>query len=143
MVSLLGDFYLTVLRQLYHQFGGILKLHDFDKANRLLADVDWEHLLDTLDVNQALQSWENVFKTTMETCIPKESPLAIKELKTCNAKNGNTLFQRAKSSGSTEIWRKYKGMLNKETSILRNSKQSLTLETKNCVWKLMENNEAL
>ena len=37
---------------------------DFDKANRLLADVDWEQLLDTPDVNQALQSWENAFKTT-------------------------------------------------------------------------------
>ena len=44
--------------------------------------------MDTPDINQALQSWGNVFKTTMETCIPKgvvpgrmNLPLLSKNLK--------------------------------------------------------------
>ena len=49
-VSLLGDFYPTVLSQLHDQLGA-----DFDKANRLLADVDWEQYIAgcTPDVNKA------------------------------------------------------------------------------------------
>ena len=34
---------------------------DFNKTNELLAGTNWEQLLDTSDVNQALQSWENTF----------------------------------------------------------------------------------
>ena len=73
MVSLLGDFYLTVLSQLHDQFGGTYFQANFVKANRLygpmlIGNNCW---IATPDVNQALQSWENAFKTTMETCIPK------------------------------------------------------------------------
>ena len=34
---------------------------DFQKANELLADTDWEKLLDTTDVNQALRNWEGTY----------------------------------------------------------------------------------
>ena len=65
-------------------------------------------------------------------CIPKVFYLC---------KSGNTLFQRAKSSGSAELWKKYKGMHNKVTSILRNLKQSFSRNintgNKNCFWKIM------
>ena len=74
MVSVLGDFYLTVLIQLHHQCGGtcILKLILTKQTDYWpMADANWEQLLEIPDVNQALQSWENALKTTVETCIPK------------------------------------------------------------------------
>ena len=103
---------------------------DFNRANELLTDTNWEQLLDTPDVNQALQNWESTFMSIMESCIPKctlprrkNLPWLSKNLKRAMQKR-NTLFRRAKSSGSAEIWRKYKGMRNKVTSMLRDSKQS-------------------
>ena len=103
---------------------------DFEKANELLADIDWEKLLDTTDVNQALRNWEGTYMTIMESCIPKctlpkrkSLPWLSKNLKQVMRK-WNNLFKRAKSSGSAELWSKYKGMRNKVTSILRNSEQS-------------------
>jgi len=44
---------------------------DFDKANKLLVDMDWEQLLDILDLNQALRNWEGTCMTIMDNCIPK------------------------------------------------------------------------
>ena len=76
---------------------------DFDKANRLLADIDSEQLLDTPDINQALQSWENAFKTTLETCIPKgvvptcmNLPWLSKNLKRA-MHNAETLYSEGQS----------------------------------------------
>ncbi len=43
----------------------------FDKANELLAEADWDQLLDCPDVNQALQNWDDTFMTIMDECIPK------------------------------------------------------------------------
>ena len=85
---------------------------DFEKANELLADTDWEKLLDTTDVNQALRNWESTYMTIMESCIPKctlprckNLPWLSKNLKQVMWKQ-NSLYKRAKSSGSAELWRK-------------------------------------
>ena len=66
--------------------------------------------------------------------------MVIKKLKMCNAKRNN-LFRSA--SGSTELWRKYKRMRNKVTSILKNSKQSffarnINSGNKKQFWKTMK-----
>ena len=39
---------------------------DFDKANKLLVDMDWEQLLDTPDLNRALQNWEGTCMIIMD-----------------------------------------------------------------------------
>ena len=121
----------------------------FNRANELLTDTNWEQLLDTPDVNQALQNWESIFMSIMESCIPKctlprrkNLPWLSKNLKRAMQKR-NTLFRRAKSSGSAEIWRKYKGMRNKVTSMLRDSKQSFFTRhinngNKKQFWKTMK-----
>ena len=122
---------------------------DFDKANELLAEADWDQLLDCPDVNQALQNWEGTFMTIMDECIPKctlprhkNLPWLSKTLKREMQKR-NSLFRRARSSGSTELWRKYKRMRNKVTSILKNSKQSffarnINSGNKKQFWKTMK-----
>ena len=122
---------------------------DFEKANELPADIDWEKLLDTTDVNQALRNWEGTYMTIMESCIPKCTPPKHKNLPWLSKnlkqvmRKQNNLFKRAKSSGSAELWSKYKGMQNKFTSILRNSKQSFFYK-KHQQWKqraILEDNE--
>ena len=40
---------------------------DFDKANELLVDMDWEQLLDIPDLNQALKNWEGPCMTSWIT----------------------------------------------------------------------------
>ena len=55
----------------------------------------------------------------------------------------NSLFRRTRSSGSTELWRKYKRMRHKVTSILKNSKQSFFAKNINSgnkkqFWKTMK-----
>ena len=104
-LSPIRDFHLNILSPLHDQFGGSYSPADFDKANRLLAEEQfWIY---TPDVKQALdlQSWGNVFKTIHMhgNLYPKgcstyihESPLAIKELKTCNAKV-KTLYSKGQS----------------------------------------------
>ena len=44
---------------------------NFDKANKLLVDMDWEKLLVIPDLNQDLQNWEGTCMTIMDNCIPK------------------------------------------------------------------------
>ena len=122
---------------------------DFGRANELLADVDWEQLLDTPDVDLALQNWESSFMSIMENCIPKctlprrkNLPWLSKNLKRAMQKR-NTLFKKAKSSGSAVLQRKYKRMRNKVTAILRNSKQSFFARninngSKKKFWKTMK-----
>ena len=59
--------------------------------------------MDTPDVNQALQSWGNVFKTTMETCIPKGvQPMEI------------PYSEGQSHQGQLSSGKKYKGMHNIE-----------------------------
>ena len=87
--------------------------------------------------------------TIMDECIPKctlprhkNLPWLSKNLKRAMQK-WNSLFRRARSSGSTELWRKYKRMRNKVTSILKNSKQSffarnINSGNKKQFWKTMK-----
>jgi len=89
---------------------------DFNKTNELLAGTNLEQLLDTSDVNQMLQIWENTFISIMEICIPRGTlprrrnlPCLTKNLKQSTTKR-NTLYRRAKPSGSPELWRKFKDM---------------------------------
>ena len=87
--------------------------------------------MDTPDINQALQSWGNVFKTNMETCIPKgvlprhmNLPWLSKNLKRA-MQIGKYFIPKGKKSGLTELGKNIKAcMHNKVTSILRNSKQA-------------------
>ena len=87
--------------------------------------------------------------TIMDECIPKctlprhkNLPWLSKNLKRAMQK-WNSLFRRARSSGSTELWRKYKRMRNKVTSVLKNSKQSFFARNVNSgnkkqFWKTMK-----
>ena len=44
---------------------------DFDKANEMLSNTDWDQLIDCSDVDQSLLNWEICFINIMEACIPK------------------------------------------------------------------------
>ena len=52
-----GSFHPTLLKQLHEQYGSTL-MQTLRKLTSWLADIDWERLLDTTDVNQALRNWE-------------------------------------------------------------------------------------
>ena len=67
---------------------------EVDRANDMLFDYDWDALLESNDVNQCINAWNQQFMHVMKTCIPKGTlqlnknlpwVLADKELHSCNA----------------------------------------------------------
>ena len=44
---------------------------DFDKANSLISENDWNFLDDVTDVDVIWNSWEEKFMVIVERCIPK------------------------------------------------------------------------
>ena len=44
---------------------------EVDQANDMLFDCDWDALLESNDVNQCINTWNQQFMYVMETCIPK------------------------------------------------------------------------
>ena len=111
-----------------------------------LSSVDWEQLIDPTNVNQSLLTWENYF---MESCIPKgvlpkrkNLPWLSKNIRQAMQKRNN-VYKRAKLSGCSQLWNKFRTMRNKVTTMLRNSKQAffnrnVNTTNKKQFWKTMK-----
>ena len=100
----------------------------------MLSSVDWEQLIDPTDVNQSLLTWENYFMNVMESCIPKgilpkrkNLPWLSKNIRRAMQKRNN-VYKRAKLSGCSQLWNKFRTMRNRVTTMLRNSKQAFLIE---------------
>ncbi len=47
---------------------------DFDRANEIIDTIEWEHELNSEDVNTSVLAWQTLFLQTMELSIePKET----------------------------------------------------------------------
>ena len=105
---------------------------DFELANQLLSECDWDELLESDSVDQCLEAWNEYFMSVMETCIPKGTlpkkknlPWLTKNLTRAMRKR-NWLFRRAKNAGPAQAqWKsKYKIARNKALTMLRKEKQA-------------------
>ena len=97
---------------------------DFDKANEMLSNTEWDHIIDCSDIDQSLLNWEQCFMNVIAACIPKGAPPKKKNLPWMSKNirrtilKRNHMYKRAKLSGSCASWNKYKGLRNKVTSML-------------------------
>jgi len=77
------------------------KLANFEAANEILSNVDWNSLLDD-DINQAWYNWQAQFLLVMEDCIPKgmlpkrkQPPWITKQIRSAICK-WNQLYRRSR-----------------------------------------------
>ena len=82
---------------------------DFDKANEMLSNTEWDLIIDSSDINQSLSNWEQCFMNVMAACIPK-GMLPKKKNLPWMSKNihrtimrRNNMYKRAKSSGPMQV----------------------------------------
>ena len=95
----------------------------------MLLDCDWDALLESNDVDQWINVWNQKFMHVMETCIPKGTlpqrrnlPWLTKNLVRAMRKR-KWLYRRAKVSGLPSWKNKYKAARNKALTMLRRAKQ--------------------
>ena len=101
------------------------KLANWDKANDLINDFDWDELLSD-DINKSWSNWCEKFLSIMNHCIPrrklpprKNLPWLSKELTSLMRKR-NMLYKHSKQLGD---FTKYKSIRNKVTSELWKAKK--------------------
>ena len=122
---------------------------NFEMARNLLSNVNWDSIVDQIDVNNSLRNWENCFMEVMERCIPKGTlpqrktpPWMTKNLLRAMCKR-NHLFRRARNTNHPTHWQHYRAHRNKTVSMLRQSKQAffannLSISNKKLFWKTMK-----
>ena len=103
---------------------------NFERANQLLFECDWDELLKSDDVDRCLKVWNEHFMNVMEICIPKGTlpkkknlPRLTKNL-TCAMRKRNWLYRRARKTGQAAWMSKYKAARNKTLAMLQKEKQS-------------------
>ena len=86
---------------------------DFQTANELLENVDWESLI-VDDIDVAWQNWETKFMSIMDQCVPKTTlpakknlPWLSKEL-TKSIRARNSAYKRAKRTRASQHFLSYK-----------------------------------
>ena len=102
---------------------------DFEQANQLLSECDWDKLLESDDVDQCLKVWNECFMNIMGSCIPKgvlpkkkNLPWLTKNLTRAMHKR-KWLYRRARKTGQSAWKKKYKAARNETLKMLRKEKQ--------------------
>ena len=54
-----------------YRFGDSYVQDDFEQANQLLSECDWDKFLKSDDFDQRLKVWNECFMNIMQSCIPK------------------------------------------------------------------------
>ncbi len=105
------------------------KLANFDVANEILSDVNWDRLLDE-DIKQPWNNWQGQCLSVMEDCIPngvlpkrKHPPWITKQMRSAIYKR-NQLYRRSRVSNDLHTFSQYKKLSNRVTSMLRKGKKS-------------------
>ena len=103
---------------------------NYELANSMLADIDWEHVLQQSDdVNELWRKWKDTFMSVMQQCIPQTTlpdkrnlPWLNREL-TKHMRARNLAFKRAKHSNLTKHWNQYKKVRNNVANKLKSAKK--------------------
>ena len=107
----------------------LYKQGDYLKAQKCIAETDWNSILSSDDIDIVATRWTDMFLTIMEQCIPTRYlptkhnlPWLTSHIMKCIRKR-TSLFRRAKKSKKTSDMLQYKKMRNKVVKLLRHSKQ--------------------
>ena len=121
---------------------------DFNRANEMIADTDWETLLSSSNINECWSTWRDQFLQIMDTCIPKVILKGRKNLPWLTKpvikamRQRNRTFHAAKRSKSLADWEKYKIVRNKVTAMLRHNKRQyfykLRFSSQKDFWKAVK-----
>lgn len=102
---------------------------DFEKANQLLSDVDWNSLFESGDINFIWDCWKKKFFTVMEECIPKTScriPTSVPWM-SCSIirkiRKRNSVYKKFRLNSSPALWNKYKRLRNETVNLIRSSRR--------------------
>ena len=102
---------------------------DFEKANEMLDQIDWEHIIDENNVNVSWNNWQNVFLNVMSECIPRKILPCKKHLPWITPsihmaiKRRNSLLNTYKRTNSQLKLIQYKQVRNRVVTELRKAKQ--------------------
>ena len=106
-------------------------LANFELANDLLCDVDFDEILDFNDIQKSWMQFKAVFLHVMEQCIPKavlpQMPWLTKEIIQL-IKRRNYFFRKAHNNGNDNDFAKFRQLCNRVASILRLEKQKFFSE---------------
>ena len=116
---------------------------DFNRANDLLDEIDWEELLNG-DVDQMWSAWEDKFMSIMQQCIPTTKLFVNSKAPWINkAMRARTLsFRRVKRTGRPEHRNDYKKKRNKVANMIKCAKsryfKRLNPSNPKTFWKLVK-----
>ena len=102
---------------------------DFEKANGMLDQIDWEHIIDENNVNVSWNNWQNVFLKVMSECVPRKILPRKKHLPWITPsihmaiKRRNSLLNTYKRTNSQLKLIQYKQVRNRVVTELRKAKQ--------------------
>ena len=113
------------------------KLANFELANDLLCDVDFEEILDPDDIEGSWRQFKTTFMEVMEQCIPKSVlpqrrnlPWLSKEIIQL-IKKRNYYFKKAHNNGGPNDLVKFRQLRNMVVSKVRVAKHTSELEPGN------------
>ncbi len=106
---------------------------DFDRANEIIDTIEWEHELNSEDVNASVLAWQTLFLQTMELSIPyttmevkRRTPWISRKIITAINKR-NVYFRRAKLSQCPSDEEKFRAQFraqrNHVVAMIRQSKR--------------------
>ena len=87
---------------------------DFNRANQLIDQTDWDSILTDDDIDLATQNWTNKFMEIMHACIPQQTLRKRSNVPWLNSnivrhiRQRNAAFQAAKRSSKPNAFTKYK-----------------------------------
>ena len=123
-------------------------LADFNRANQLIDQTDWDSILINDDIDSAVQNWTNKFMEIMHACIPQLTLRKKRNVPWLNSnivrhiRQRNSAFQAAKRSSKPNVFGKYKKLRNKVVKLLRSSKKEfygrINLADKKQFWKTIK-----
>ena len=123
-------------------------LADFNRANQLIDQTDWDSILINDDIDSAVQNWTNKFMEIMHACIPQQTLRKKSNVPWLNSnivrhiRQRNSAFQAAKRSSKPNVFGKYKKLRNKVVKLLRSSKKEfygrINLADKKQFWKTIK-----
>ena len=101
---------------------------DVNSAVNMIAEIDWDTILSSSDVDDCWMRWHTTFMRIMEACIPSATPRRRKNLPWLTKpviqlmRRRNALFRAARKTKKETIQTKYKSVRNKLVALLRNNK---------------------
>lgn len=109
-------------------FGGISLIADFEQANDLLCDIEFNDVLDPCDIQKSWIQLKATFLDVMEQCIPRSAlpqrhnlPWLTKDIIQL-IRRQKCYFKNARNSGYCADLLKFKRLRNKVVAKLRTAK---------------------